>query len=322
MIVFPAIDLRRGRCVRLRQGRAEDETVYGDDPAAVARRWVEQGAEWLHVVNLDGAFGESGAGEQGARLPINLQRLVEIRSAVGETPIQFGGGLRSLADVETSLDLGATRVILGTVAVQDPALVAEAIARFGPERIVVGVDARDGQVATHGWQQASEMTAAALGRAMQAQGVHRIVYTDIARDGMLTGVNVEATASLAQATRLAVIASGGVASVSRRGAAPGCGAAPRRGKVRPTPKKPGPCRSDRQHRRGDCRPGAVHRGRIAARSDPDGAGLNTLENPQTSGNPDPPAHRDVLAVQANLRARLASTSAQDRSRAASNTRAW
>jgi phosphoribosylformimino-5-aminoimidazole carboxamide ribotide isomerase len=214
MIVFPAIDLRRGRCVRLRQGRAEDETVYGDDPAAVALRWVEQGAEWLHVVNLDGAFGESSAGDQGMHLPINLRRLVEIRSAVGGTPIQFGGGLRTLADVGTSLDLGATRVILGTVAVQDPALVAEAIARYGPERIVVGIDARDGQVATHGWQQTSDTTAAALGQAMQAQGVARIVYTDIARDGMLTGVNVESTATLAQATGLAVIASGGVASVA------------------------------------------------------------------------------------------------------------
>ena len=214
MIIFPAIDLRHGRCVRLRQGRAEDETVYGDDPAAVARRWVELGAEWLHVVNLDGAFGDSGAGEQGARRPVNLQRLAEIRRAVGATPIQFGGGLRTLADVEVSLELGATRAILGTVAVQDPALVAEAIARFGPDCIVVGIDARDGMVATHGWQQTSDTTAAGLGQAMAAQGVTRIVYTDIARDGMLTGVNVEATATLARATGLKVIASGGVASLA------------------------------------------------------------------------------------------------------------
>jgi phosphoribosylformimino-5-aminoimidazole carboxamide ribotide isomerase len=210
MIVFPAIDLRRGRCVRLRQGRAEDETVYGDDPAAVARRWVAEGAEWLHVVNLDGAFGESD-GE--ARHPINLQRLVEICAAVPETPIQFGGGIRSLADVETALHLGAMRAILGTVAIQNPDLVAEAIERFGAERIVIGIDARDGQVATHGWLETSDTTAVALGREMSWRGVVRVVYTDIARDGMLSGVNVEATAGLARDTGLRVIASGGVASL-------------------------------------------------------------------------------------------------------------
>jgi phosphoribosylformimino-5-aminoimidazole carboxamide ribotide isomerase len=210
MIVFPAIDLRHGRCVRLRQGRAEDETVYGDDPVAVAVRWVDEGAEWLHVVNLDGAFGEP-AGD--SRHPINLRRLAEIKAAVPQTPIQFGGGVRSLADVETALDLGATRVILGTVAVQNPDLVEEMIARFGPERIVIGIDARDGQVATHGWLRTSDTTAVALGQAMRSKGVGRIVYTDIARDGMLTGVNVDATAELALATGLRVIASGGVASL-------------------------------------------------------------------------------------------------------------
>ena len=210
MIVFPAIDLRRGRCVRLRQGRAEDETVYDDDPAAVARRWVGQGAEWLHVVNLDGAFGE--AASQSSH-PVNLQRLEEIHAAVPQTPIQFGGGVRSLSDVETALGLGVTRVILGTVAVQNPELVAEAIGLFGAERIVIGIDARDGQVATHGWLETSDMTAVALGRAMRARGVLRAVYTDIARDGMLTGVNVEATALLAHETDLRVIASGGVASL-------------------------------------------------------------------------------------------------------------
>ena len=210
MIVFPAIDLRRGRCVRLRQGRAEDETVYDDDPAAAAARWVRQGAEWLHVVNLDGAFGET-EGEAG--LPVNLQRLAEIQTAVPETPIQFGGGMRSLGDVETALSLGARRAILGTVAVQNPALVAEAVERFGAERIVIGIDARDGQVATHGWVRTSDLSAAILGQAMRAQGVVRVVYTDIARDGMLTGVNVEATAALARETGLQVIASGGVASL-------------------------------------------------------------------------------------------------------------
>ena len=210
MIVFPAIDLRQGRCVRLRQGRAEDETVYDDDPAAVARRWVAQEAEWLHVVNLDGAFGQ--AASQPSR-PINMQRLEEIHAAVPETPIQFGGGVRSLLDIQTALGLGAARVILGTVAVQNPDLVTEAIGRFGAERIIIGIDARDGQVATHGWLETSEVTAVTLGRAMRARGVLRAVYTDIARDGMLTGVNVEVTTLLARETGLAVIASGGVASL-------------------------------------------------------------------------------------------------------------
>jgi phosphoribosylformimino-5-aminoimidazole carboxamide ribotide isomerase len=210
MIVFPAIDLRRGRCVRLRQGRAEDETVYGDDPVIVARRWVNEGAEWLHVVNLDGAFGKD-TGAPGGQ--INLQRLAEIHAALPGTPVQFGGGVRSLEDVKTALDLGATRAIVGTVAVQNPELVEEMIERFGPERIVIGIDARDGQVATHGWLKTSDTTAVALGQAMRLKGVKRIVYTDIARDGMLTGVNVEATAALARATGLQVIASGGVASL-------------------------------------------------------------------------------------------------------------
>ena len=210
MIILPAIDLRRGRCVRLRQGRAEDETVFGDDPAAVARRWVGEGAAWLHVVNLDGAFGDGG--QTGGR-PVNLQRLSEIRAAAPRTPIQFGGGVRSLADVETALDLGATRVILGTAAVQNPALVVEALGSYGASKIVVGIDARDGQVATHGWRQTSDLTALSLGRTMGQQGLTRIVYTDISRDGMLSGVNVEATAALAAATGLKVIASGGVASL-------------------------------------------------------------------------------------------------------------
>jgi phosphoribosylformimino-5-aminoimidazole carboxamide ribotide isomerase len=211
MIVFPAIDLRRGRCVRLRQGRAEDETVYDDDPAAVARRWVVQGAQWLHVVNLDGAFGEFLG---TTHCPINLRRLEEIRGAVPETPIQFGGGVRSLADVEMALDQGATRVVLGTVAVESPELVAESVRCFGAERVVIGIDARDGQVATHGWRQTSATTAAALGLAMRQQGVARVVYTDIARDGMLTGVTVEATVALARSSGLRVIASGGVASLA------------------------------------------------------------------------------------------------------------
>jgi phosphoribosylformimino-5-aminoimidazole carboxamide ribotide isomerase len=212
MIIFPAIDLRRGRCVRLRQGRADHETVYDDDPASVAQRWVTEGAGWLHVVNLDGALGDSPS--RSDKQMINLRRLAEIRAAEPATPVQFGGGIRSLADVESVLRLGATRVVLGTVAVQDPDLVTAALERFGAERIVIGIDARDGRVATHGWQQTSDTTATALGQAMRARGVRRVVYTDIARDGMLTGVNVAATAALARETGLRAIASGGVASLA------------------------------------------------------------------------------------------------------------
>jgi phosphoribosylformimino-5-aminoimidazole carboxamide ribotide isomerase len=211
MIVFPAIDLREGRCVRLRQGRAEAQTVYDDDPAAVARRWVEQGARWLHVVDLDAALDDPAPA--GGALPLNLRRLSEINAAVPDTPIQFGGGLRTLAAVETALGLGASRVVLGTAAVHQPGLVAEAVQRFGDGQIVAGIDAREGWVATHGWQQTSQVRAVEVGRAMHQMGVVRAVYTDVARDGMLSGVNAEATAALARATGLGVIASGGVASL-------------------------------------------------------------------------------------------------------------
>ncbi|MBC8446823.1 MAG: 1-(5-phosphoribosyl)-5-[(5-phosphoribosylamino)methylideneamino] imidazole-4-carboxamide isomerase [Chloroflexi bacterium] len=219
MIVYPAIDLRGGRVVRLRQGQAEAETIYSHDPAAIARLWVAQGAQWLHVVNLDGAFGTSRITDHASRIthhaprtPINLQRLAEIHIAVPDTPIQFGGGLRTLADVATALELGAARIILGTVAVREPELVTAAVRRFGAARVAVAIDARQGRVATHGWQETSEVTALALGQAMRERGVRYAVYTDILRDGMLSGVNVQSTAALARATGLRVIASGGVAT--------------------------------------------------------------------------------------------------------------
>lgn len=241
MIVFPAIDLRGGQCVRLRQGRAADETVYDEDPAAVARRWAAQGARWLHVVDLDAALGEpavearlwksspgpAGSSREGESPPIpqdtptsetskvfslNLQRLAEIRAAVPQVSIQFGGGLRTLEAIEAALALGADRVVLGTAAVHRPDLVAEALRRFRAESIVAGIDARQGLVATHGWQQTSRVTAVELGRAVRRLGVVRAVYTDVARDGMLSGAAVEATAALARATGLRTIASGGVAS--------------------------------------------------------------------------------------------------------------
>jgi phosphoribosylformimino-5-aminoimidazole carboxamide ribotide isomerase len=203
MIVFPAIDLRQGRCVRLRQGRLEAETVFSDDPVAMAEHWASQGAEWLHVVNLDGAFGQASS---------NLRVAEEMVAAVG-IPIQFGGGLRAMTDIEGALALGLARVILGTVAVKEPSLVAEAVKRFGAERIVVGIDARSGKAATHGWQDVSSVTATELASRVRELGVERVVYTDIARDGMLSGVNVEATRELAEGTKLKVIASGGVSSL-------------------------------------------------------------------------------------------------------------
>ncbi len=237
MIIYPAIDLRNGRCVRLRQGDPNAETVFGEDPAAMARHWVSQGAEWLHVVNLDGALGATSdhlhvlhrptniliqhPGEEKPEtpheelmrlLPINLRRLAEIRQA-GDVPIQFGGGMRTLEDIQLALELGADRVVLGTVAVENPSLVRDAIGRWGPERIVVGIDARDGMVATHGWQETSAIDTIELGHRMHALGVRLVVYTDISRDGMLSGVDMDMTSRLGDVTGLKVIASGGVASI-------------------------------------------------------------------------------------------------------------
>lgn len=189
--------------MRLRQGDPAAETVFSDDPVAMACHWAEQGAQWLHVVNLDGALGD-----QDDDAP-NLTCLREMARAV-PVPIQFGGGLRTLADVAKALDLGATRVVLGTVAAQQPALVAAAIERFGAERVVVGLDARNGRVATHGWQETTNLDVLDVACRLRGLGALRAVYTDIARDGMLSGVNVKATARLARQSGLRVIASGGV----------------------------------------------------------------------------------------------------------------
>ncbi len=211
--LFPAIDLRQGRCVRLRQGDPNAETVFAEDPVAMARHWVAQGARWLHVVNLDGALGrQKRETREGNRLPVNLEVLARMAEMV-PVSIQFGGGLRTLADIELVLNLGATRVVLGTVAVTQPELVRTALRRFGSERVVVGLDAREGRVATHGWLEVSDVSVERLGRAMHAAGVVRAVYTDIRRDGMLAGVDVEGAARLAESTGLRVIASGGVAGL-------------------------------------------------------------------------------------------------------------
>jgi phosphoribosylformimino-5-aminoimidazole carboxamide ribotide isomerase len=209
--VYPAIDLRQGRVVRLRQGDPAQETAYDDDPQAVARRWQEAGARWLHVVNLDGAFGEGGDENLAA-----LERVLDVGLRV-----QFGGGLRDLESLRRALDLGVRRAIVGTAAVQDPALLEASLATFGQERVAVAIDARQGRVRTHGWRQGSALTAAELAQSCAELGVRWIVHTDVARDGVGRGLNVEASRRLAQETeplsrsgrRLHVIASGGVASV-------------------------------------------------------------------------------------------------------------
>lgn len=202
MLIFPAVDLKEGKAVRLLQGRMEAATVYADDPVAVAQDFARQGAEYLHVVDLNGAF----AGE-----PVNDEVIKKIVSSVS-LKVQVGGGIRTLERVVELLKLGVERVILGTVAVRDPDLVEEAVQRYG-ERIVVGIDAKDGRVAVQGWAETTDLSVVELALAMKKVGVKRVIFTDIARDGMLQGVNIDSTARLAQATGLAVIASGGIAGL-------------------------------------------------------------------------------------------------------------
>lgn len=202
MIVFPAIDIRGGRCVRLIEGRFDKETVFADNPADMARKWAAAGAEYLHVVDLDGAL----AGKS-----VNLEVVRNIVTTVN-IPVQLGGGIRTLANIEQVLKAGVSRVILGSVAVRSPELVREACRQFG-SKIVVGIDARDGQAAVDGWEVSGGVGAEELARKMADAGVARIIYTDISRDGTLQGVNVAATASLAKAAGIPVIASGGVKSI-------------------------------------------------------------------------------------------------------------
>jgi len=201
--VYPAIDLRGGKVVRLAQGDPNRQTVYADDPAGVARRWLREGATWLHVVNLDGAFGGSGEA--------NAKALREILATGAR--VQFGGGLRETADIERALAWGVARVILGTIAVENPDRVREALDRFGAESVGVGIDAREGRVRVRGWEQDAGVNAIALGNRLRASGVMMVVFTDISRDGVGAGVNVDSTRRLADATGLSVIASGGLASI-------------------------------------------------------------------------------------------------------------
>ncbi len=202
-IIYPAIDLRNGQVVRLQYGDPNLQTVFGNDPAEAGQRWLDQGAEWLHVVNLDGAFGDKSAA--------NWEALPLITALNGR--VQFGGGIRGLSDIERALQAGVDRVILGTVAVEQPELVTEAISQFGADQIVVGIDARDGEVKTRGWQTGAGVSPTDLAQQMADKGVKTIIHTDIARDGVLTGVNAEKSAGIAQATGLDVIASGGVATL-------------------------------------------------------------------------------------------------------------
>lgn len=200
--LIPAIDLLAGRCVRLSQGRYDAATVYDDDPAAVARRFVAHRVPRLHVVDLDGA-------KEGR--PRNAESVRRIVEAAGDVPVQLGGGIRGLDAVEDALAAGVARVVLGTAALREPELVREA-ARRHPGRIVVGIDAADGRVAVEGWLETSETTAPELARRFEAAGVAAIVHTDIVRDGMLSGPNLEASVEVADAVSIPVIVSGGVAS--------------------------------------------------------------------------------------------------------------
>jgi phosphoribosylformimino-5-aminoimidazole carboxamide ribotide isomerase len=202
MLILPAIDLRGGKCVRLKQGDYAQETVFGDDPVAMARRWVSEGARALHLVDLDGAK---------AGRPQNSEVIRRIVESV-DVPCQVGGGLRTEADIVATLDAGVARVVLGTRALQDPAWVRQ-MAQSYPKRIVLGLDARDGKVATHGWLEMSESTVEDVAREFANWPLFAIVYTDIARDGMMCGPNVEAMANLTAAVSLPVIASGGVTTM-------------------------------------------------------------------------------------------------------------
>jgi len=202
MIIYPAIDIKEGKCVRLAQGRFDDETVYSDDPVEVAHRWERLGAQYLHVVDLDGAR----TGE-----PRNAGIIGEIAESIS-IPLQMGGGIRSIDKVEAALSRGIKRVILGTSAIKDPELVKILLERYG-DSIVIGIDARDGLVAIEGWEKTSEISAIELAKKMQSIGAKTIIYTDISRDGMLTGPNLTAMEEMVRAVDIDIIASGGVGRI-------------------------------------------------------------------------------------------------------------
>jgi len=203
MLLIPAIDLKEGKCVRLRQGRMEDDTVFSDDPVAVAGRWVEAGAKRLHLVDLDGAF---------AGKPKNASVINAIVAAYPDVPVQIGGGIRDEDTIQAYLEAGVEFVIIGTKAVSEPHFVRDAAIEF-PGHIIVGLDAKDGRVAIDGWSKLSRHDVVDLAKKFESQGVSAIIYTDISRDGMMQGVNVEATARLARSVNIPIIASGGITNI-------------------------------------------------------------------------------------------------------------
>ncbi|GBE40498.1 MAG TPA: 1-(5-phosphoribosyl)-5-[(5-phosphoribosylamino)methylideneamino]imidazole-4-carboxamide isomerase [Nitrospirae bacterium] len=202
MIIIPAIDLKDGKCVRLLQGKKDEVTVYSDDPAEMAKKWVDMGARLLHVVDLDGAF----SGEQK-----NIEKIKEIRKAI-QIPIQLGGGIRDIKRIEQLADIGVDRMILGTSAAKDPDMVARACKKFEC-RVLVGIDAKDGKVAVKGWVEVTELDAIKFAKDMESAGAAGIIYTDISRDGMMTGPNIEAMAKMVKNVKIPVIASGGVSKL-------------------------------------------------------------------------------------------------------------
>ncbi len=205
MLLIPAIDLKDGRCVRLKQGDMKDSTTFGEDPAAMARRWVEAGARRLHLVDLNGAF---------AGKPVNETAIKAILAEVGdEIPVQLGGGIRDLDTIERYLDDGLSYIIIGTAAVKNPGFLHDACSAFGGH-IIVGLDAKEGKVATDGWSKLTGHEVVDLARKFQDYGVEGVIYTDIGRDGMLTGINIDATVKLARALTIPVIASGGLSDLA------------------------------------------------------------------------------------------------------------
>ena len=204
MNLIPAIDLKQGQCVRLRQGRMEESTVFSDDPVAMATQWVSQGCKRLHLVDLDGAF-------EGK--PVNADAIESISAAYPDLPIQIGGGIRTIETARAYIEAGVSYVIIGTQAVRNPDFVARLCVEF-PGKVIVGIDAKDGMVAVQGWAENSSLSVKNLAKKFEDQGVSSIVYTDISRDGMMQGVNVEATSQLASAINIPVIASGGVTDMN------------------------------------------------------------------------------------------------------------
>jgi phosphoribosylformimino-5-aminoimidazole carboxamide ribotide isomerase len=202
MIVIPAIDIKNGRCVRLRQGKMSQETVYSDIPAEMAKKWFNEGAEKLHIIDLDGAVGGK---------PVNKDVVKDIVNSV-PIPVQLGGGIRNIQTIDAYLDIGVMNVILGTAAYKDPGFIIEACLKY-PERIILGIDAKNGNVAIEGWVEDTDMTAENMAKKYEHLGISAIIYTDIQRDGMSTGPNLEATKKLAQAIEIPVIASGGISGI-------------------------------------------------------------------------------------------------------------